>query len=80
MRTIYTKKIYNILQERGNTYLSEEYYSLRSPWREMSYRKYPPLSQHERLILEYELDKQDFEIEQLEKDEDVEIEYIWGGW
>lgn len=46
----------------------------------MSYRKYPPLSQHERLILEYELDKQDFEIEQLEKDEDVEIEYIWGGW
>ena len=80
MRTIYTKKIYNILQERGNTYLSEEYYSLRSPWREMSYRKYPPLSQHGRLILEYELDKQDFEIEQLEKDEDVEIEYIWGGW
>ena len=79
-RTIYTKKIYNILQERGNTYLSEEYYSLRSPWREMSYCKYPPLSQHERLVLEYELDKQDFEIEQLEKDEDVEIEYIWGGW
>jgi hypothetical protein len=57
--------------------LSEEYYSLRTPWREMSYHKYPPLSQHERLILEYDIDKENFELEQ--EDDYIQIEYIWGG-
>ena len=60
--------------------MSEEYYNLRTPWREMSFRKYPPLSQHERLILEYEIDKKKIELEQLDKNDNIETEYIWGGW
>ena len=58
--------------------MGEEYYNLRTPWREMSYCKYPPLSQHERLILEYDIDRENFELEH--EDDYLQIEYIWGEW
>lgn len=58
--------------------MSEGYENLKTPWKEMSYRKYSPISQHKRLAQEYEDDRQSFKIEQLEVDD--KIEYEWGGW
>lgn len=43
----------------------------------MSYNKYPCLTQHKRLSVEYIMSKINFEIN---KDEDNEDEFVWGGW
>lgn len=51
-------------------------YSCRS-WSEMSHNKYPCLSQHERLSIEYMMSEIDFEIN---KDNNSNNEFIWGGW
>ena len=47
-------------------------------WDEMSYRKYPSLSQHKRLSLEYDINEIEFNIEH--NNEDEQEEFVWGDW
>ena len=47
-------------------------------WDEMSYRKYPSLSQHKRLSLEYDINEIEFNIEHNNKD--GQEEFVWGDW
>lgn len=47
-------------------------------WSEMSYRRYPSLSQHERLSLEYDINEIEFNIEH--SNEDRQEKFVWGDW
>lgn len=51
-------------------------------WREMSHNKYPYLTQHKRLSMEYTINKINFETINKDKDNDNDSDdrFIWGGW